>query len=63
MMQNTLDIAIANIPKIAPQAQIYEVSAKTGQEIKSLSLISRLIVLYSSPSITSSSSSWLNLRI
>lgn len=63
MMQNTLDIAIANIPKIAPQALIYEVSAQTGQGIKSLSLISRLIVLYSSPSITSSSSSWLNLRI
>jgi hydrogenase nickel incorporation protein HypB len=30
------DKAIANIQKIAPQAQIFEVSAKTGQGIKSL---------------------------
>ena len=31
------DLAIANIQKIAPQAQIFEVSAKTGQGINLLS--------------------------
>jgi len=30
------DIAIANIQKIAPQAQIFEISAKTGQGVDSL---------------------------
>lgn len=56
------DKAIANIQKIAPQAQIFEVSAKTGQGIKSLLTYLNCCKI-SSPSITSSSSSWLNLRI
>jgi hydrogenase nickel incorporation protein HypB len=34
------DKAIANIQKIAPQAQIFEVSAKTGKGIKSLQMSS-----------------------
>ncbi|NJK55767.1 MAG: hydrogenase nickel incorporation protein HypB [Pleurocapsa sp. SU_5_0] len=50
------DKAIANIPKIAPQAQIFEVSAKTGQGIKSLLTYLNCCKI-SSPSITSSSSS------
>jgi hydrogenase nickel incorporation protein HypB len=56
------DRAIANIQKIAPQAQIFEVSAKTGQGIESI--LNYLNCYKISPlSITSSSSSWLNLRI
>lgn len=50
------DKAIANIQKIAPQAQIFEVSAKTGQGIKSLLTYLNCCKI-SSPSITSSSSS------
>jgi hydrogenase nickel incorporation protein HypB len=50
------DKAIANIQKIAPQAQIFEVSAKTGQGIESI-LTYLNCYQTSSPFITSSSSS------
>jgi hydrogenase nickel incorporation protein HypB len=50
------DKAISNIQKIAPQAQIFEVSAKTGQGIKSL-LTYLECCKTSSSFITSSSSS------
>jgi hydrogenase nickel incorporation protein HypB len=50
------DKAIANIQKIAPQAQIFEVSAKTGQGIKALLTYLKCCKTFSS-FITSSSSS------